>query len=470
MNLLVIGDIMIDANYNATIHRIAPEASIPIYEVTTIHYILGGASNVAQNLKKLKTNVELIGVIGNDEMGQKIKCLLDEQEIKHTLYVDNTRNTTQKNRIFKNKELQVRFDIEETNHISEEIESFLFQCITEQKEVDAIILSDYDKGVITPSLCSKIIDYANKHHIYTFIDPKTKEVEKYKNCFCFKPNLYEGQFIARTNSIEDIFHNIKSMIYPEHIVLTSGEKGIYVDNLDNHIQPESNIRVTDVTGAGDVVMAVLVYMFLLNNDLLFASNVANYVAGKSIQCIGNYHVSLDDIREYCSQQNPCPLMDSSSSNQLTNPLNKIIYDFEREKIMELSQKANVVFTNGCFDIIHSAHIENLQFAKQQGDVLVVGLNSDESVRRLKGRSRPINHLEERSSLLSLFDFVDYIIVFQEDTPLEIIRLLQPCTIVKGSDYKKEEIIGLEYSKNVVLFEYKEGKSSTNIINKILKNP
>ena len=138
--------------------------------------------------------------------------------------------------------------------------------------------------------------------------------------------------------------------------------------------------------------------------------------------------------------------------------------------MELSQKPNVVFTNGCFDIIHSAHIENLQFAKKQGDVLVVGLNSDESVRRLKGIMRPINKVEERSHLLSLFNFVDYIFVFQQDTPLDIIRLLRPCTMVKGSDYKKEEIIGSEYSNNLVLFDYKQGKSSTNIINKILNNP
>jgi D-beta-D-heptose 7-phosphate kinase/D-beta-D-heptose 1-phosphate adenosyltransferase len=467
MNILVIGDIMVDVNYISKINRIAPEASIPIYEVSNIHYILGGASNVAQNLKKLNTNVELIGVIGKDEMGEKIKHLLNEKEIKHTLYVDNNRKTTQKNRIFKNKELHVRFDIEETDNISEEIEKTLFQFVTQKKEVEAIIISDYDKGVITPDLCNKIINYANEHNIYTFIDPKIKNVQKYKNCFCFKPNLHEGQLIARTNQIGDIFNNIKSMINPQHIVLTCGEKGMYIDNIENSIHPESNPHVTDVTGAGDVVMSVLVYMFLLKKDLLYASKVANYVAGKSIQYIGNYDVSLIDIHEYYSKQNPSNLIDSTISN---NPRDKIIHDFEREKIMELSKKSRVVFTNGCFDIIHSAHIENLQFAKKQGDLLVVGLNSDESVRRLKGSPRPINHIHERSRLLSLFDFVDYIIVFEQDTPLDIIRLLQPYIIVKGSDYKKEEIIGLEYSKNVVLFEYKEGKSSTNVINKILQKP
>jgi D-beta-D-heptose 7-phosphate kinase/D-beta-D-heptose 1-phosphate adenosyltransferase len=463
MNILVIGDVILDINYISEINRKAPEANIPIHDITNINYILGGASNVAQNLHYLNTHIELISVIGNDEMGKKIDLLLNEKGMKHHLFIDETRKTTQKHRIFHNKTLQTRYDIEDKNDISNIIETnileYIYQKEQNQEKIDAIIISDYDKGVVTHNLCKNVIEYSNKNNIYTFVDPKIKNINKYKNCFCFKPNLNECEIITKEKEIDQMFMKIKEFIQPKNIILTCGEKGMYINEMNNHICHENIIDVIDVTGAGDIVLCLLVYIFLQKKDMILACKIANYVAGKSVQTIGNYNVSIDDIDEYYNQNNQ-------------NKTSKIIYDYEIDKIQEIKNTTTknnkkIVFTNGCFDIIHSAHIKNLQFSKNQGDILVVGLNSDESIKKLKGKDRPINSLEERTELLSLFDFIDYIIVFHEDTPLDIIKFLKPNILVKGSDYKKENIIGLEYVENVILFDYIKGKSSTLVINKIL---
>jgi len=185
-----------------------------------------------------------------------------------------------------------------------------------------------------------------------------------------------------------------------------------------------------------------------------ACKIANYVGGKSVGVIGNYNVTINDINEY---HDSC----------INTEKSKIIYDYEKDKIITISKNdEKIVFTNGCFDILHSAHIELLKFSKTQGDILVVGLNSDDSIKRLKGESRPINDIFERSKILSLFDFIDYIIIFGDDTPLNVIKSLKPDILIKGSDYNTDNIIGKEYVKNVILFQFIENKSSTRVINKI----
>jgi D-beta-D-heptose 7-phosphate kinase/D-beta-D-heptose 1-phosphate adenosyltransferase len=211
--------------------------------------------------------------------------------------------------------------------------------------------------------------------------------------------------------------------------------------------------LVDVTGAGDTVLSVLVYAYLKDKDLLIASKMANYVGGKSVGVIGNYNITTEDINDYYKYE-------------MTENISKIIYDYEIDKITKISKKHNIVFTNGCFDILHSAHIELLKFAKNQGDILIVGLNSDESIKRLKGESRPINNIDERAKILSLFDFIDYIIVFSDDTPLNIITMINPDVLIKGSDYNKEKIIGKEFVKQIILFDFVQNKSSTRVINKI----
>ena len=453
MNILVIGDIMLDINYISKIERNAPEANIPIHLITETNYFLGGASNVAYNLKNLETNVELISVIGNDHYGSKIKELLDLKIIKHKLFIDIERKTNQINRIIHNVQVTVRYDVEDIVDIDHTIAIQILEYIKlkQLKEpTNAIIISDYDKGVISQELCQQIIKYANENNIYTFVDPKIKNYIKYKGCFCFKPNLIEGEIISGQKNIIDILDFIKQHIQCQNIVLTQGKDGILVNNIDNInniIKHSEQISVIDVTGAGDTVMSVLVYIFIQYKDIHLATKIANYIAGKSVQTIGNYITNKLVVKEYLDQ-------------------NKIICDYEIDRITSLSNLKNVVFTNGCFDILHTAHIQLLQFSKKQGDVLVVGLNSDDSIKRLKGTTRPINNIDERAKMLSLFDFIDYIIIFREDTPLSIIQLLKPNILIKGSDYKKEDIIGKEFANEIILFDFIKNKSTSLIINKI----
>ena len=448
MNILLIGDVMIDINKHSEVLRNAPEADIPIYNILDTYFILGGAANVAQNLKNLQVSIELISVIGDDIYGNKIIEILNSHEISHKLFIDKNRNTTQKNRIFLKNKLEVRYDIETTDSISKTTEKEIISYILNKENIDAIILSDYDKGLLTEELTQQIIEFSNKNKIPTFVDPKIKNYLKYKNCFLFKPNQNEAEIIACDKNIEKMLSLIKEKICCENILLTLGKEGMILNDLCNKIQHETNIHLVDVTGAGDIVLSIIVYIYIKTKDLLLASKIANFVGGKSVSVIGNYNVSNKDIDEFFENKN------------------KVIYDYEIDKINKISKKNGLVFTNGCFDILHSAHIELLKFAKRKGNTLIVGLNSDESIKRLKGDSRPINDVHERSKMLSLLDFIDYVVIFSDDTPLNIIKLLQPNVLIKGSDYKRENIIGKEFVKEIILFDFIPNHSSTLTINKI----
>jgi D-beta-D-heptose 7-phosphate kinase/D-beta-D-heptose 1-phosphate adenosyltransferase len=458
MNIIILGDIMIDINYQSEVNRNAPEADIPIYNILGKNYILGGAANVALNLKNLGTDIELIGLIGNDSYGKTIKDLLDENEIKNKLFIDSERNTTQKNRIFFKNQLNVRYDIENTNDIPPIIQEQIIEYVKSKKNIDAIIISDYDKGFITEYLCQTIIQFANNAGIPTFIDPKIKNYLKYTNCFLFKPNIHEAEKISNEKNLDKIINKINEKINCKNLLITRGKEGMIFNSTLNKIEHDSVINLIDVTGAGDVVMSVLVYIYLKNCNLLEACEIANYIAGKSVGVIGNYSVTKNVVDE-CFEK-------TINSNKNTDKNNKIIFDYEINKIEKISKNHNIVFTNGCFDILHSGHIKNLQFAKSKGDILVVGLNSDESIKRLKGPERPINDINERTAILSLFDFVDYIIIFSENTPFNVLKILRPNILVKGSDYNVENVVGSEFVKKVILFDYIDGKSSTSIINKI----
>ena len=462
MNIIIVGDVMLDINKKSKIVRHAPEADIPIYNILDVNYILGGAANVCQNLKNLGANVEIISVIGDDNNGNKIIEMLHSRKISHKLFVDKARDTTQKNRIFVDNKLSVRFDIETNADIPKNIEKEIIDYIVTKDQIDAIIITDYDKGVITEYLSQTLISYANENNILTFVDPKLNNYMKYYNCFLFKPNQHEAEIISGEKDVEKMITNIKQKINCENVLLTIGKKGMVLNDIYNKIEHTSLIPIVDVTGAGDIVLAILVYVYLKKRDLLLASKVANFIGGKSVGVIGNYNVSQQDIEEYFE-----------TSKQKINEINdKIIFDYEIERIKQIKQRSSkkMVFTNGCFDILHSAHIELLQFSKKQGEILVIGLNADESIRRLKGDRRPINDIDERAKILSLFDFVDYIIVFTDDTPFNIIESLRPDILVKGSDYKKENIVGKEFVKDIVLFDYIPNKSSSQVIHKIKNNP
>lgn len=477
MNVIVIGDIMLDINYLSTITRNAPEANhIPVHKIHDVEYILGGAANVALNLNRLGINLELISCIGGNEYHHNFKKLTDilnEKNVKFKLFIDkNKKCITTKNRIIHSGNICARYDVEDDSDISEDVSNEILSYIKSKINVTAILISDYNKGVITDYLCTKVINYCNDGGIYTFIDPKIKNIYKYKNCFCFKPNMHESIALTKTKTtdISNMFVEIKNSLQNTHTIITDGENGLYVDNVFNHITHDKKISLVDVTGAGDVVVSVLLYCFLsFNKDILTAAAIANYIGGKSVQVLGNYTICLKDIEEGYNalilkhHENQPPM---SRISIIELPTKKILVDADVEEL-ESFQNKNVVFTNGCFDIVHSGHLKLLNYCRNQGEIFIVGLNSDESVKKLKGDSRPINSVLERSEFLLDLNIVDYVVVFNDDNPYNIIKMIKPKTLVKGGDYRKEIIVGSDIVDNVFIFDYLENKSSTRIINKIL---
>jgi len=447
MNIIVIGDVLLDINHHCITTRMAPEANIPVYKTEQTDYILGGAANVAKNIRHLTQNVEFVSVVGKDESGVRLKTMLETNGILHNLYIDESRKTTCKTRIIRNDQnIVARYDIEDTHSIDANIECHIVEYIMSKRDLNAIVFSDYGKGVLTESVCKSLIEYANKNGILTFVDPKPENAIKYKNCFCFKLNLSEGCLVAEKTAPRKILKTIKDRIQCNHVILTCGADGMYIDNGDHHIQHKSEIDVIDVTGSGDIVLASIVYLYLSTSDIHKSCRIANYIAGKGTQVIGNYNLNQVDIDEY---------------------VDDVVYDYKLDNIKTIRMiHDNIVFTNGCFDIMHSAHIRLLQFCKKQCSILVVGLNSDDSIKQLKGSSRPINSIAERCEFIMNLGIVDYIIVFNDDTPAKILSLLRPNIIVKGGDYTKETVIGSEYADETIIYEYKTGLSTTNTINRI----
>ena len=465
-SIIVVGDAMIDAYYYANVKKHAPEAvNVPVHDVFGSDYKLGGACNVALSLHNLGGDVEFVGVVGDDACGRQLETMLRGSTLKHKLFVDNARKTTQKNRVLHNDELACRFDIEDTCDITMSLQNDILNYIASNANVRCIVISDYSKGVITTDLCESIISYANRNGVPTFVDPKVSNWHKYKHCFLFKPNAVESEQITNETAIDRIVNEIHARIECKNVLITLGENGMIFsekNDIENvvttrAIRHDGLIHKKDVTGAGDIVLSVLVHMYEKSNNLMEACRVANYIAGKSVGVVGNYIVGPHDIDHYYKNKN--------SAGQ-TNTDCKIMYDYECDKITELSNRKGVVFTNGCFDILHSAHIKCLKYCKSQGDVLVVGLNDDNSIKTIKGPERPINNVDERATMLSLFDFVDYIIIFSDETPHSVLKLLKPLKLIKGGDYKVETIVGAEYANEVLLFDYINNKSTSNVVNKI----
>lgn len=455
MKIIVIGDIILDINYYVNTKKKAQEADIPIYNVYDNIYILGGAGNVIKNLKNLdnEIDIEIISIIGNDIYGNKIKELLDNNNIKHKIIIDNDRITTQKYRLIHNDNIINRFDIENTNDINKNIEDDIYNYIINKNNIDCIIISDYNKGIITNDLCINIINYCNKNKIYSFVDPKINNINKYKNCFCIKPNLNEGINIANTDDINNILYYISDNLNIKNILLTCSEKGMYLyeKNTISYIYEKYNFENKDVTGAGDIVLSVLVYYYLKTKDLFKSSQISNFIANKSISYIGNYNIKKDDIIYYELKKN------------------NVLYENEINKINCIKNNYNnIVFTNGCFDVFHLGHLKLLNYCKNKGDVLIVGLNSDDSIKKNKGNTRPINNIINRIEFLKNLNIIDYIIIFDNISPLSLLKILKPKILIKGGDYKRDNIIGKEHVEEILIFNYINDISSTKIIN-IIKN-
>ncbi len=468
--VFVLGDLMLDKYCYGDVNRISPEAPIPVIKVSDEKIVLGGAANVAKNLKQLGCNVFLSGVIGKDENGTSLIKLLKEKKINYDGIVLTDRDTTTKNRIVGLHQQMLRIDRENINWINhvtiEKIKRYFYERIREK--MDIIVLSDYGKGVCTPSMCHFIIREAKKNYIPILIDPKGKNWKKYKGVNFLMPNIKELRLILNKeirNSDKEIEANVKNLLNQfniKNLVVKRSEKGVSIINSNKAIHiPAKAKEVFDVSGAGDTIISI--FATFLNGILTFdeIGNLANLAAGYVIGREGTYAISSKELIDILNEE-----YNSFDYNKKIISTDNDVID---KLIKELKKKNyKIVFTNGCFDIIHNGHINYLRKAKQLGDILIVGINSDSSARKIKGEKRPIINEKDRARLIASFGFIDYVLIFNEFTPKRIINKIKPDILVKGGDYNIEDIVGKEYAKIVKTVPYEDGYSTSQIINEIIK--
>ncbi|MEA2027831.1 MAG: D-glycero-beta-D-manno-heptose 1-phosphate adenylyltransferase, partial [Campylobacterota bacterium] len=317
-------------------------------------------------------------------------------------------------------------------------------------------------GVLTHNLTQKLIAIANAHNIKVLADPKGSDYSKYRGAYLVTPNKKEAQEVTQTTinntqSLATALHYLQDIVTIPLITLS--EEGIAVlENSQIINKPTVAREVYDVTGAGDTVIASLTYALAKGRDIVSAIEFANLAAGVVVGKLGSATASLDEIEEYKSS------LHKSSIESHIKSFDEIAKVVERLK----SQKKKIVFTNGCFDILHRGHVAYLDTAKSFGDVLILGLNSDSSVKRLKGDSRPINTQEDRAFILAALESVDYVVIFDEDTPYDLISIVQPDILVKGGDYEGKEVVGSDIANEVKLVDFVDGRSTTKTIAKIQK--
>lgn len=459
-NILVIGDLMIDKYLWGECNRISPEAPVQVINVKKETKQLGGAGNVINNLLALGANVGMISVVGDDEGGEEILALLEEAGVEQkSLFVQKGRKSGQKNRVMAIRQQIVRIDKESVEDISKQSQALVLKAFDDMVDgYESILLSDYGKGVLSKNVCESIIHKANMLNIPILIDPKGSEYEKYANATLLTPNKKEA-ILATKVEIKDektllfSMQQMKQKLNLKYSLVTLSDEGIAFYDKNLHVIPAIAREVYDVTGAGDTVLATLGYAFACGADVHKAVALANKAAAVVVGKVGSATASFEEIERYEHEKSIGQLEDRVKTKE------------ELKAILQKTTKT-VVFTNGCFDILHVGHAKYLKKAKALGDILVVGLNSDSSVSRLKGKNRPINLELDRACMLSALGFVDYVVIFEEDTPYELIASLKPNILVKGADYEGKEVVGSELVDAVRLIEFEEGKSTTSIIERI----
>lgn len=467
-HVLVIGDVMLDRYIWGDVKRISPEAPVPVVHAVHRSDQAGGAANVAANIAGLGATSTLIGFIGMDDDGQRLRECLGEAGVTERFVSVASHPTTSKLRILGGNQQILRLDVEKTSAFAEEEYLQLQQNVADVlPQVDAIILSDYAKGVLAEAACRSVIEMALKAGVPVLVDPKHKNFEPYRGATTICPNLHELSIATGTSgeNMEDVLaagQRLAPELEVDYLTVTLSEKGIAVLRKDgNETYPAVARQVFDVSGAGDTVIATLSLSLASGLEIGAAVQLANIAAGVVVSKVGTVPVTSNDL--------------------LASLMPEIELDTD-EKVVELDQLKRrisvwrsrgekIVFTNGCFDLLHIGHISLLQHARREGDRLVVAINSDESVSCLKGPTRPIVSERERAYVLAALGVVDAVVLFGESTPLELIKALRPDVIVKGGDYSENTVVGAQdvrsWGGRVKIVPTVKGFSTTRLIEKAI---
>ncbi|HYD34125.1 MAG TPA: bifunctional D-glycero-beta-D-manno-heptose-7-phosphate kinase/D-glycero-beta-D-manno-heptose 1-phosphate adenylyltransferase HldE [Methylophilaceae bacterium] len=467
---LVIGDLMLDRYLMGEVERISPEAPVPVVLLKQQEERAGGAANVAANLAKLGIPTRLAGFIGDDADGQLLLNLVEGMGIAtHTIVRSESHPTITKTRIIGGHQQMMRLDQENRADYSSGDRTAIQQLVHAElaDKPAVIVISDYAKGTIERAFTSAIIDEAKTLGIPVLVDPKGLDYSKYRGATALTPNKREtadacAVSVHDNEALLSQAQELRASLRLDFLVVTRGEEGISLIEADQvtHI-PATAKQVFDVSGAGDTVIATLAAGLIHGLAHDEALHLANIAAGVVVGKVGTVPITRED------------LLHALISEDAVTQADKVC-DLQSLKIRVAQWKARgekIVFTNGCFDLLHAGHVTYLEAARRAGDRLVLGLNTDRSVKALKGPTRPIIHEADRARVLAALEAVDAVILFDEDTPLELIKALRPNVIAKGSDYTEAQVVGAAEVKSwggkVALIPIVPGRSTTGILEKLI---
>ena len=469
VNILCLGDVMLDKFVYGDVSRISPEAPVPVCRVIDEASMLGGAGNVARNLAEVGVSVDFVSVVGNDEAADQVLSLVQGiNQIRPKLIREPGRQTTIKERYFGGSQQLMRLDREDCKDISNDTKENIFDYVRKTiATADALILSDYGKGVLTPESLQELISIAKNYNCPVIVDPKGGDYQRYRGATVITPNLRElsessKRGIVDNTTLVDAARFIAMEYGIENILVTRSAEGMTLvsDKSIDHLPAEAR-EIFDVSGAGDTVVAILAAVLAAGGGLLMASRLSNIAAGIAVGKTGTAVVSATELVES---------LQSQDSLHLSNLKILSLEDAKKKVEFWRSQSDKIGFTNGCFDLIHPGHLALLAESRFICDRLIVGLNSDSSVKQIKGESRPIQNEESRASVLASLACVDMVVVFSEETPIELIKALRPDFLSKGADYLLENVVGADlvqsYGGQVLLVDIEEGHSTTGTIERL----
>ena len=457
VNVLVVGDVILDKYFFGSVSRISPEAPVPVVKVSNETLTLGGAGNVASNIVHLGAEVDVVGWCGRDDNANTLRSEFDSQKINYTL-IDRPYPTVTKLRVIGDKQQICRLDFEEIKMLEGRCFDHVKEAVNQKiSSADAVIISDYGKGMASFGICAHVVKKAQEAGVPVIVDPKGDKWQKYAGATMITPNVKElaevyGEPVKNTDeAVEKAAKSVLARFNVKYLIVTRSEKGMSVISKDGIVHfPTEAREVYDVSGAGDTVVATLASALGRKDSLNDAAILANRAAGIVVSKMGTAPVNIAELTAGSLSRKGLVSLEE---------MKNIRGDLEKKN-------KKLVFTNGCFDILHKGHLTYLRRAREMGDALIVGLNADSSVRKLKGESRPVNSEEDRAFMLSSLEFVDYVVIFDEDTPHNLIKELRPDLLIKGGDYKPEEVVGREFAGQTVILDFVDGYSTTKIIDNL----
>ena len=471
--VLLVGDFMLDSYIYGDALRISPEAPVQVLKVVRREYAGGGASSVAADVMTLGAQCFCVGVVGNDTNARKLTDILKDlgAETGGIIEIEG-RPTITKERIVglaqhRHRQQLLRVDDECDEPLTETDYQRLLEVYREQlAQCDVVCLQDYNKGLLVPAFCQQLIALARKAGKKILVDPPVdSDYSKFTDATLITPNRKEsshavGFEIETIGDAEKASLQLREQLKLDTVVITLDKEGAYLRTQALAKQLSILPRtVYDVTGAGDMMLAMLAVALAAGQDAETALQLANVASGLEVEKFGVATVSVDEIVNEIISTHKGKTGKIHDAEELVKHL-----DYHRQ------QKERIVFTNGCFDVLHRGHIEYLKFCKEQGDIVVLGLNSDNSVRQLKGPERPVNNQHDRAAVLAAMESIDYITIFDELDPLELIQQVRPDVLVKGADWSDKGVIGREFVEScggrVELAPMLDGKSSTSTLEKL----